>query len=95
MVRLNKCEGTLVSSENNYCQSEYRTHTYLHESLKLEELAMQIFKVLLKKVPEPIIEHDLNKHAERLLLRHLREKNNNKLTLTKHYTTSVSMVKMS
>lgn len=47
------------------------TETHLHESLKLEKLAMQIFKVLLEKVPEPVIEHDLDEHAEGLLLRHL------------------------
>lgn len=45
--------------------------THLHESLKLEKFAMQIFKVLLEKVPEPVIEHDLDEHAEGLLLRHL------------------------
>lgn len=48
-------------------------HTYLHEPLKLEELAMQIFKVLFEKVPEPVIKHDLDQHAESLLLRHLRK----------------------
>lgn len=50
------------------------THTHLHESLQLEELAMQIFKVLLEKVPEPVIKHDLDQHTERLLLWHLKEK---------------------
>lgn len=45
--------------------------THLHESLKLEKLAVQIFKVLLEKVPEPVIEHDLDQHTESLLLRHL------------------------
>lgn len=45
--------------------------TYLHESLKLEELAVQIFKVLLEKVPEPIIKHDLDQNTESLLLWHL------------------------
>lgn len=47
--------------------------THLHESLKLEKLAVQIFKVLLEKVPEAVIEHDLDKHAEGLLLRHLQK----------------------
>lgn len=45
--------------------------TYLHESLKLEKLAVQILEVLLEKVPEPVVEHDLDEHAEGLLLRHL------------------------
>lgn len=45
--------------------------THLHESLKLEKLAVQILKVLLEKVPEPVVEHDLDQHAEGLLLRHL------------------------
>lgn len=49
-------------------------YTHLHESLKLEELAMQIFKVLLEKVPEPVIKHDLDKHTESLLLWHLKKK---------------------
>lgn len=53
-----------------------RPHTHLHESLKLEELAMQILKVLLEKVPEPVVKHDLDQHAESLLLWHLKEKNN-------------------
>lgn len=48
--------------------------TYLHESLKLEELAMQIFKVLFEKVPEPVVKHDLDQHTERLLLWHLKKK---------------------
>lgn len=51
-------------------------HTHLHESLKLEELAMQILKVLLEKVPEPVIKHDLDQHTESLLLWHLRKKTN-------------------
>lgn len=49
-------------------------HTYLHESLKLEEFAMQIFKVLLEKVPEPVIKHNLDQHTESLLLWHLKKK---------------------
>lgn len=48
--------------------------TYLHESLKLEELAVQIFKVLLEKVPEPVIKHDLDQNTESLLLWHLMKK---------------------
>lgn len=48
-----------------------RMETHLHESLELEKLAVQIFKVLLEKIPEPVIEHDLDEHAESLLLRHL------------------------
>lgn len=47
-------------------------HAYLHEPLELEELAMQIFKVLLEEVPEPVIKHDLDQHAESLFLWHLR-----------------------
>lgn len=50
-----------------------KEHTYLHESLKLEELAMQIFKVLLEEVPEPVIKHDLDQHTESLLLWHLKK----------------------
>lgn len=35
---------------------------------------MQIFKVLLEKVPEPVIKHDLDQHTESLLLWHLKKK---------------------
>lgn len=37
---------------------------------------MQILKVLLEKVPEPVIKHDFDQHAESLLLRHLQKKTN-------------------
>lgn len=45
--------------------------TNLHESLQLEELAVQVFKVLLEELPETVFKHDLDQHAERLLLWHL------------------------
>lgn len=48
--------------------------THLHESFQLEELAVQIFKVLFEKVPEAVIKHDLHQHAEGLFLRHLKER---------------------
>lgn len=53
--------------------------TNLHESLKLKELAVQILKVLLEKVPEPVIEHDLDQHTESLLLWHLKRKTSDSL----------------
>lgn len=53
--------------------------TNLHESLKLKELAVQILKVLLEKVPEPVIEHDLDQHTESLLLWHLKRKTRKKI----------------
>lgn len=54
--------------------SEQMQHTNLHEPLKYEELAMQIFKVLFEEVPEPIIKHDLHQNTESLLLWHLKKK---------------------
>lgn len=48
-------------------------YTNLHKSLKLKELAMKVFKVLLEKIPEPIIKHDLHQDTERLLLGHLKK----------------------
>lgn len=46
---------------------------HLHESFKLKEFAMQIFKVLFEKVPEPVIKHDLHQDTKSLLLWHLKK----------------------
>jgi len=44
---------------------------YLNESFQLVELEVKLLKALSEQVPQPILVHDVDEHAERLLLGHL------------------------
>jgi len=44
---------------------------YLNEPFQLVELEVKLLKALSEQVPQPVLVHDADEHAERLLLRHL------------------------